>query len=49
MAREYGKERAAIIAIRVTEREKEQLKELAAAQGLTLSELLRAAIDNYKS
>ena len=49
MARDYGNNKGANIVVRVTEQEKEQLKTLAAAKGLTLSELLRAAINKYKA
>ena len=47
MARDYGNSRAANIAVRLSEQEKEQVKAEAQAHGMTVSELVRLALDEY--
>lgn len=47
MAREYGNDRAATIAVRLTKEEKEKIKAAAQAQGLNISELIRNSLSIY--
>lgn len=49
MAREYGNDRCAAIAVRMTKQEKEQLKAAAEARALSISDLIRLAIEQYLS
>ena len=47
MAREYGNDRTATVAVRLTKEEKERLKAAAQAQGLNISELIRNSLSLY--
>ena len=47
MAREYGNDRTATVAVRLTKEEKERLKAAAQAQGLSMSDFIRAALEQY--
>ena len=47
MAREYGKDLTAKVIARMTEQEKDRVKEAAAARALSISELIRQALEYY--
>lgn len=47
MARAYGNDRATTIAVRLTEQEKEQIKAAAKARTVSISDLVRVAIEEY--
>lgn len=47
MAREYGNDRAEIIALRVNEQEKAQIKAAAKNLGISVSQLLRNVVNNF--
>lgn len=47
MAREYGNDRAATVAVRLSQQEKDWVKAEAQARGITTSELVRLALENF--
>lgn len=47
MARAYGQDFTAIVAARVTDQEKEQIKKAAARQGISISDFVRLALTTY--